>query len=197
MTVKNAGPVPWRGWGVLFWVGLTCWVLGFVWHWSRPPSLWLLDVPAIPLMALLYWFGFVAVVVAVVGDGRWAEVLTLVPVLIVITALVNPAWRFAPRTWFILHRPLFEMALATDPGHEYYGNQLPPWLRFLSSEGKVSNLGGSRFFPQWGEIPDDAGGYLYSPFGSPEVTDLYGMDCKNPVDLGGGWWMCGLADSGL
>src|SRR5262249_46041778 len=127
VTVKNAGPVPWRGWGVLFWVGLTCWVVGFVWHWSRPPSLWLLAVPAIPLMALLYWLGFVAVVVAVVGGGRWAEVLTLVPVLIVITALVNPAWRFAPRTWFIVHRPLFEMALATDPGHDYYGNQLPPW----------------------------------------------------------------------
>jgi hypothetical protein len=38
-------------------------VLGFGWHWSRPPSLWLLDVLAIPLVALLYWFDL--------GGGWW------------------------------------------------------------------------------------------------------------------------------
>ena len=100
MTVKDVGPVRWRGWGVLFWVGLACWVVGFLWHRWRPPSLWLLDVLVIPVTAVLYWFGLVAVVVGVVGGRRWVAVLSLVPVLIVPTVLVNPGWIIAPRTWF-------------------------------------------------------------------------------------------------
>jgi hypothetical protein len=29
----------------------------------------------------------------------------------------------------MLHRPLFDLALATDPGVDYHGNDLPPPLR--------------------------------------------------------------------
>ena len=48
------------------------------------------------------------------------------------------------------------------------------------------------FFPQWMGIPDDAGGYIWSPGASPEGVDLYGMLCQAPVNLGDGWWMCGM-----
>ena len=54
-----------------------------------------------------------------------------------------------------------------------------------------------RFFPQWIGIPDDAGGYIYSPSGSPAQADMYGMICSNPVDLGDGWWTCGLRNNGF
>ncbi|MCV7192825.1 hypothetical protein H7I02_08475 [Mycolicibacterium brumae] len=73
--------------------------------------------------------------------------------------------------WFLAHRPLFELARATDPGSSYYGAELPWGLPFLSSTGQAS--------------------------GSPEGADKYGMICSAPTDLGRGWWMCGLAGSGL
>lgn len=150
-----------------------------------------------PLMGTLYLLGLVAVVAAAIGGRRWAVLATVVPVLVVVTVVVNSTWKVAPRTWFAMHRPLFERALETDPGDGYYGNQLPGWLQFLVAEGRVSNRGGSRFFPQWIGIPDDAGGYLYDPNESPAGADLYGDICTNPVDLGGGWWMCGLRNNGL
>jgi len=181
---------------LLWWCGLGCWSVALVWHFIRPPSLWLLDLAVQPLTVVLYVFGFGAVVVALVADRRRTALLTVVPVMVVVTAMVNPVWRVAPRMWFAMHRPLFDMALATDPGNLYYGNALPLPLRFLSSEGRVSEQEGSRFFPQWVGIPDDAGGYLFNPARSPRGVDLYGSPCSDPVDLGEGWWMCGLADTG-
>ncbi|MEU0496862.1 hypothetical protein [Mycobacterium sp. NPDC006124] len=181
---------------VLWWFGLACWSVAALWHFLRPPSLWLLDVVVQPLSVVLYVFGFGAVIVALVAQRRRTALLTVVPVMIVVTALVNPGWQVAPRAWFAMHRPLFDMALATQPGESYYGNALPLHLRFLSSGGRVSDQDGSRFFPQWIGVPDDAGGYLYDPIRSPVGADLYGSSCRNPVDLGGGWWMCGLADTG-
>jgi hypothetical protein len=185
---------PWRG---ALLAGLGCWAVGFAWHWWRPGSLWLLDLFVIPFTALLYLGGLVLVIVAVVRSRRLLALVTLVPALIVATVVVNPTWRHAPRTWFALHRPLYQRALETDPGSDYYGAKLPVPLRFLTEGGQVSEHDGSRFFPQWIGIPDDAGGYLYSPHGSPEGVDLYGMSCTGPVDLGGGWWMCGMADTGF
>jgi len=180
----------------LFWFGLTCWSAGALWHFLRPPSLWLLDVVVQPLSVVLYVFGFGAVIVTLAVRRRRTALLTLVPLMVVATALVNPGWKVAPRAWFAVHRPLFDMALATDPGDLYYGNALPLPVRFLSVGGRVSNQDGSRFFPQWIGIPDDAGGYLYDPSHSPAGADLYGSTCSEPVDLGDGWWMCGLADTG-
>jgi hypothetical protein len=159
----------------------------------------LLDAVIIPATVLGYWIGFVMVIVAVIGRRRWAALLTLVPVVVVLTVLVNPGWIVAPRTWFMMHRPLFDAALETDPGAEYYGTKLPLPLRFLTADGRVSDedQDGSLFFVQWFGIPDDAGGYIFSPGKSPEGKPLYGLWCKDPVDLGDGWWMCGLRDNGL
>lgn len=181
---------------ILWRFGLVCWLAAAVWYFLRPPSLWLLDGVVVPLMVVLYVFGLAAVIVGLVAGRRRTLLLTLVPMMVVVTAMVNPAWQVAPRTWFAMHRPLFDMALATEPGNLYYGNALPLPLRFLSVEGRVSDQEGRRFFPQWIGIPDDAGGYLYDPVQSPSGVDLYGMLCGNPVDLGDGWWMCGMADTG-
>jgi hypothetical protein len=159
--------------------------------------MWILDPVVSPVMAALYVGGLGAVAVALLERRLWLAVAIVLPVLLVATVVVNATWKVAPRTWFMLHRPLFERALETDPGTEYYGSQLPWALRFLVAEGKVSNRDGSRFFPQWIGIPDDAGGYLYNPIESPEGVDMYGFICADPVDLGDGWWMCALRNNGF
>ena len=123
---------------VLWWFGLVCWSVAAVWHFTRPPSLWLLDVVVQPLTVVLYVFGFGAVVVGLVAGRRRRMLLTLVPVMVVVTAMVNPAWQVAPRTWFAMHRPLFDMALATEPGNLYYGNALPLPLRFRCNHPAAS-----------------------------------------------------------
>lgn len=48
------------------------------------------------------------------------------------------------------------------------------------------------FFPQWYGLIDDAGGFIFSPSGAPEGMNMAGMICDRPVDLGEGWWMCGM-----
>ena len=191
-----------RGWDTVVGFGLAAWVVGFGYHWLRP-NLWVLDVVLVPLGALLYVGGLAAVVVGAVGGRRLPLIMGLVPAVVVATAVVNPGWRVAPRTWFALHRPLFEMALSTEPGPGYYGTGLPLPLRFLTADGHLSSpqafddgvpnrRSEVRFFPQWIGVPDDAGGYLYAPDGPPTGLDMYGMECTKPVALGGDWWMCGL-----
>ena len=193
-SVSNTG---WSRWDALMVMSLVCWAIGFWWHLVRPPSMWILDLAIIPFTAVVYVFAFVMSILAVVASRRLVVLLTVAPVIVVLTALVNPMWRVAPRTWFMVHRPLFDLALETDPGTDYYGNELPAPLRFLTADGRVSNDNGNIFFAQWLGIPDDAGGYIYNPGQSPEGADLYGLFCQDPVDLGGGWWMCGLADNGF
>jgi hypothetical protein len=187
-------------WLGLFWVGLACWTLGFAYHWFRV-SLWLFDLVLIPGGWVLYSGGFTAMVYALIRRGVTARGVAVLASLGCVFLLVSPGYRVAPETYFAMHRPLFEVARHTDPGSEYYGNPLPFPLRFLTQMGNVSSVrtgdspvSGStaRFFPQWIGIPDDAGGYLYSPGGSPEGADLYGSLCTDPVDLGDGWWMCNL-----
>lgn len=188
-------------WLELFGIGAVCWALGFVYHWLRF-SLWILDLVLIPVMGVLYLGGFAAMVLAVLMRRDGAAWIVVIGVLGVVTMLVNPGYRVMPATYFAVHRPLFAAALHTDPGSEYYGNPLPLPLRFLTANGNVSRAGlgegprpsgpDVRFFPQWIGIPDDAGGYLYSPERSPAGADLYGSPCADPVDLGDGWWMCNL-----
>lgn len=78
---------------------------------------------------------------------------------------------------------------------EYY-TELPQDLAHLSgTEDGLISIGpdGRVFVPQWAGIPDDAGGYIYSPDDtSPEGWDMWGMDCENQTRLDGGWWACGL-----
>ena len=73
----------------------------------------------------------------------------------------------------------------------YYGPALPPDLQHLSATDKVSIYeDGSFFIPRWTGTPDDAGGVWWSQT-SPESRDMYGMQCVDPVDLVGDWWLCG------
>jgi hypothetical protein len=76
---------------------------------------------------------------------------------------------------------------------DYYV-ELPDDLAYLTASGLISCGRDSVFVPQWYGIPDDAGGFWYSPHESPEGYDMWGMICRNPVDLGDGWWECGMAE---
>jgi hypothetical protein len=57
------------------------------------------------------------VTAGLVGGQRWNR-LALVPLMVLaaLMVLVNPGWRIAPRTWFVLHRPLFESAHTDSAG---------------------------------------------------------------------------------
>ena len=133
--------------GMLFWAGLAGWGVAFWWYLSRT-SMWFLDLVLDPLMAGLYLFGLAAVTGVLVRRRRWGMLAAVVPVLAVLAVFVNAMWAVAPRAWFSLHRPLFERALATDPGDDYYGTALPWPTSYVSVNGRVSNANGSRFFPQ-------------------------------------------------
>ncbi|MBU2696093.1 hypothetical protein [Pimelobacter sp. 30-1] len=95
--------------------------------------------------------------------------------------------------WFEAHRADFAAAVDHATRDDTYGSLLPDDLRYLTITGRFSESDDALFFPQWIAIPDDAGGYWYSPDASPAGFDMYGMWCKDPVDLGDGWWSCGLA----
>ena len=124
-------------------------------------------------------------------SGRWAQVLLPGVGILVIVLIYN--WSLlSPRAWFYTHRPLYDLARSSEPGEGFYGRSLPFYLRPLTATGESS--GDPRFFPQWIGIPDDAGGYIWSPEGSPDGEDMYGMICSGAVDLGDGWWMCGMVD---
>lgn len=112
--------------------------------------------------------------------------------LVVLAVLAGYNWSMlAPQAYFKTHRPLYEQAMGVTIGRAYYGSSLG-WYRPLTTNGKASRTPTGMFFPQWIGNPDDAGGYLWSPLESPRGVDLYGARCLHPVDLGDGWWMCGM-----
>ncbi|WP_299931679.1 hypothetical protein [uncultured Nocardioides sp.] len=120
---------------------------------------------------------------------------TVVGVLTLVLALPLLNWvSVAPQLWFQAHRPAYDAALEVSPGagDGYYGTDLPPEWRWLSVDGRIVEKDGMLFFPQWYGIPDDGGGYFHSRTGSPAGTDMAGMLCRAPVNLGDGWWMCGM-----
>lgn len=186
--------------------GLALWTVAMVYSFFRP-SLWLLDLVAIPLMWIFAIAGLACIAAGAFvaaserePDGRRSfrragRPALLIAAVLLVTATVGAWWQLAPRAWFTTHRALYAQALSTDPGPDYYGNALPLPLRFLSVGGKVSaGPDGARFFPQWIGTPDDAGGYWHSPARSPAGNDMYGMICTDPVPLGDDWWMCGMRD---
>ena len=156
-----------------------------------------------PWTALLSW---VVLVVATAGLVWWAwrRVVAVLCAGVLVAGLA--AWALQPtaprlgiaidyRAWFQDHRADFERAAADLPDdccEEYYGEALPGDLRYLTVDGRVSRFDGDLFFPQWKALVDDAGGYWYAPGASPAGHDMYGMICEDPVDLGGGWWECGM-----
>lgn len=121
---------------------------------------------------------------------------------VVIVALTGLVATFAGPTMaattrFDLLRPDLDrvaaLPLVTENPLPNYYESLPPWLAYVAVSGLVSTDGnGTVFVPQWAGIPDDAGGYIYSPGKSPEGMDMWGMGCKEPVRLDGDWWACGL-----
>lgn len=115
-------------------------------------------------------------------------------VLTVVVAVLLLNWvAVAPRLWFESHRWAYEAArTSTTPSSSFYGSVLPLRWRWLTVDGKVVDEDGALFFPQWYGLPDDGGGYFYSPDSSPAGVDMAGMVCQAPTSLGGGWWMCGL-----
>jgi hypothetical protein len=84
-------------------------------------------------------------------------------------------------------------ARANGDWHDYY-TELPPDLAPFAACGLVSVYSDSVFVAQWSGIPDDAGGFWFSPGRSPEGFDMWGMICHDPADLGDGWWRCGMAE---
>ncbi|KXO87564.1 hypothetical protein AXK56_14105 [Tsukamurella pulmonis] len=175
--------------------GLALWGVAMLHSYLRL-NLWILDLVIVPIAWICFALGFVLVITGFARGGAAGLVgLLVVPVMVGVTAVIGAWWWIAPQTWFSLHRPLYEQARSVDISDDYYAS-LPVHLRFLTEGGTVSKRGtdGARFFPQWTGIPDDAGGYWYVPSGSPDGFDMYGMACRGPVPLGGGWWMCGMRD---
>ncbi|HVK28090.1 MAG TPA: hypothetical protein VM575_07100 [Nocardioides sp.] len=156
-----------------------------------------------PWVALLLW---IILVPAGAGVAWWAwrHVLAGLVTLGLLGGLA--VWALQPtaprlgfilgqQAWFEHHRADFTRAAADLPEdccNAYYGDRLPDGLRHLTIDGRVSRHEGDLFFPQWIALVDDAGGYWYSPDGSPEGHDMYGMICEDPTDLGDGWWSCGM-----
>lgn len=177
-----------RGSGPII-TGLLLWAALVVWWWQRR-SLWLLDLIVEPATLLLGGLALSLVVLGLLRGRRVLLAILLIPLLLASLALAGPyATRF-PQLWLRVHQPMYTAALAHDPGTDYYGSPLPPHLRVLAVDGRSSADGGVRFFPQWIGIPDDAGGYLYSPDIAPVGFDMYGRLCGQPRDLGAGWWLC-------
>ncbi|QKT06608.1 hypothetical protein HUN08_04940 [Gordonia sp. X0973] len=178
-------------------MGLLLWLVAMVYSFLRP-NLWVLDWVALTAAWILFLLGVALIVVGLIRTRSLVTTVAVGLVVVVVSATIGSWWQLSPRGWFFVNRPMFNAALATDPGSEYYGARLPVPLRYLSIEGRVSGGYGeqrdTRFFAQWMGVPDDAGGYLHSPSGSPEGFDMYGMMCRNPVSLGGDWWMCGMRD---
>jgi hypothetical protein len=102
-----------------------------------------------------------------------------------------------PTTRFDILRPGLDavasssvVADAKDPSGSV---SLPLRLAWTSANGKVDpSQDGAVFIPMWVGWRDNAGGYWYSPDSSPEYADMWGLQCLEPIDLGDGWWACGM-----
>ncbi|MCL2543482.1 MAG: hypothetical protein FWE71_13640 [Nocardioidaceae bacterium] len=127
--------------------------------------------------------------------GRPSRLLSTTITLALCVVLLN--WcAAAPRAWFEVHRKAFEAGVHAMPPSGADRSRLPIALMWLTvdgdTEGEEAGSHIAWFFPQWEGMPDDAGGYFYSPDRSPDGLDMRGMICRAPIDLGSGWWMCGM-----
>lgn len=145
------------------------------------------------VVVALAWIGLLAAVIGlgVVSRRRWLAVAA--PILTVLLAVLTFNWSYAaPASYLNAHQALFERAVDRTDLTDSYATRLPFGLRPLAAGGKVQVQDGTIFFPQWLGVPDDAAGYFWSPDRSPKDLDMYGTLCLDPVDLGGGWWSCGM-----
>jgi hypothetical protein len=179
---------------LLFLAMVVFWLIALAVVWSG--MIFFVGLPLGMVVSAVAWTGLLILVVllGVLSHRRWVLVAGVGVTLVLVAATYNWA-AVAPRAWFEVHRPLYEHAArATDLDDSYYGASLPFLLRPLTAMGSASRQDDMVFFPLWTGIPDDAGGYIYVPDGgSPAGFDMYGDVCTDPVDLGDGWWMCGMA----
>lgn len=133
---------------------------------------------------------------------NWVTALLCVLVVAAAVVIPKPMNRWSGETFYAAHaselaevvRFMESPAFIQSPDADaYYGVALPPQLAYLSATGRVS--GSARdgvFLPLWTGIPDDAGGLIWAPHGSPTGYNLYGMICRQPVPLDDHWWSCGV-----
>lgn len=127
------------------------------------------------------------------GAGAVAAPLVL---LLAFQAIVGPPYP-GVRAAFDVLRPGLERATvltAERADADDYGGGAPlPWqYRAFTSNGRASADEHLVFLPQWTGIPDDGGGFFFSPHGSPEGYDMFGMVCEAPLRLDDAWWACGM-----
>lgn len=142
-------------------------------------------------------------IAALLTTGRnWVTASLCVLVVAAAVVTPKPMNRWSGQTFYAAHaaelaevvRFVESPAFTQSPdAAAYYGVALPPELAYLSATGRVS--GSARdgvFLPLWTGIPDDAGGLIWAPHGSPAGYNLYGMICRQPVPLDGDWWSGGV-----
>ena len=200
---------PRRTWAECLWptaavVGITLGVLAVTWESAHA------GIGPLILGTAWFWAGLMLwVVTGVLGAaalkwiwGRWwvAVLALLVTGSLAYVTLDDSAARRGltadPQGWFEDHRDEFDEAArrarVSCCGSTYIGNDLPDSLDHLTARGTLTRESGALFFAQWLGIPDDAGGYWYSPDESPVGNEMFGTSCSQPIDLGQGWWMCGM-----
>lgn len=202
-------PAPRRGkprlWRVVV-VAVACWIALAVIYFFLPRLLTRMWIFALlPLGAA--WLGAAAAsVAAVVLLARRRGVVPAVSALAVTIALAAGVllcdWRDAyAHGWFATHRTDFNAArdlarsgkLGPVEGWDYYGVELPPPLRGLSVNGRISSIGKAAgrpvlFIPAYIGTPDDAFGFGYLS-GPPEtMLDGFGDPLQPRIELGDGWW---------
>lgn len=185
--------------------GLGMWAIAMLYSFLRP-NLWILDLILIPVMWILAIAGLALLAVDLVrllaarGENRvglgTAALIVVALVIVLVTVAVGAWWRFAPHAWFAAHRPLYEQALNTDPGDDYYGARLPfpPQLPLGDQQGVRRPRRRTLLPRKWIGIPDDSGDCTVL---NPTIRPRQGHvrhDLRRPHDLGDGWWSCGLSD---
>lgn len=96
-------------------------------------------------------------------------------------------------------RPQLDAVLnlpAAHDGERRSRYRLPEALADLSVNGTIEvDADGGVFVPLWTGIPDDAGGFCYSPHRSAPANDLtsYGDHVRSSTHLAAGWWTCNMA----
>lgn len=144
--------------------------------------------PLPPRSARRWWLGALALVVfATTAVTSFVDLSAVFP-------------RFGvtrdPVGWFEEHRDEFEEAAEWSDGRccvdDGSSIRLPDHLDHLSDNGRVHGGEGRFFFPQWFGIPDDAGGFWYSPDGRPGDMAVFGTGCFSRELLDDEWLSCGM-----
>lgn len=196
-------PVILAAWSVVIWSMALGDYIGVGLHACGLPtatvSLW--ASPSVLLWLLTFVLGVVGWTLAAASlratGARWWWTLPANVGCLAALAAVVAGPVMTTTTRFDILRPGLEAVAAWDVVAEDKDvsmyRSLPPSLAWTSVNGNVSpSRGGVVFIPMWAGWRENAGGYWYSPDRSPEYDDMWGNPCLKPVDLGEGWWACGM-----